>query len=205
MGLFSFAREALIPEDEARSLLLPYQQKLTDVWVKSMRDWKSVPPELRFRLSETAFVPPTNLFGFAQSHAREQFRPEDDSDIEWCELPNVFGFYIKKKLLVRFNALSRDHLVKTVTRTDHRQRYYNQEPIPGLVNSATRLTVGYTLDPSKTEIASIGASVQLGETLVYFFSLEPGEDMVLPVTVPSVPPTPTLPESTTQRKRRKPS
>ena len=96
--LFDFVSRELIAEKKARKLLAPFKQDLLCVWERSMKSWMNIPETERGRLGETSFLPSVNLYGFAQSYAKETFVDREDEGIEICEeIPNVIAMYIKRR------------------------------------------------------------------------------------------------------------
>ncbi|HEY4311355.1 MAG TPA: hypothetical protein VGN12_18040 [Pirellulales bacterium] len=189
--LFPFAVEHLLSEAEAKKVTEPHWGDLSSVWVSAITEWHSFSEEHRARLSSTPFVPPIVVFGFAQSFAREKFSNRDDDGIILCEGLGVFAFYIERKVLIRFNALARDHIVRQgYQSSDRKELYFRQEPIDGLNNDATRLTAGYLMNEAKTDLASVAISCQVGENLVYTFPIDGSNDSLLPLPTPQTSPSP---------------
>lgn len=192
--LFDFVTEQLLPEDNAKELLQPYRHELVQVWVKAWNHWKGLSEDTRARLGQTPFLPAINLFGFAQSYAKEIFSGRDSEEIVVCDrLHNVFGFYLKNKLLLRFNTLGADHIVhgtQNTTSTEHKELYFRQEPIYGLVNSATRLTIGSVANAAKTDLGCVVASCQVGDALHYSFQIDEADGISLAGPAATIPPQP---------------
>ena len=194
--LFKFVTDDFISEKKARSLLHPIERELAGVWNSAWQAMCSMDPEHRARLGETPYVPPIILFGFAQSYAREVFSDREEDGIEVCDrLPGVFSFYYQGKVLLRFNALSREFVVRNTSTSALKKRYFRQLPIRGLTNSADRLTVGYTLDESKTRLATIGVSLQVDEDLAFHLPIDGSAGSVFPLPQPSRSPVPQLPSN----------
>ena len=194
MALFSWLTEGLISEDEARRITQLYWEELTDVWRSAWEAWREMKESHRARLGETPCVPPVVLNGFAQSFARERFSGrEDEGLVPCCAIPNVFAIYIKPSVLLRFNSLSSEFVVRNTAQTDLKEAYFRQEPIPGIANSATRLTVGYVANEAKTDIACVAISLQLHEDLAYHFLIDGTDEGTLSIPAPTVAPTPIKP------------
>ena len=188
--LFPFATEHLVEEAKAKRLTKYIWSELTDVWSRSYREWNSMSEHHRSMLAATPFVPPVTLFGFCQAIAKETFAGREDEGIEVCDKLGVFAILVKRKLLLRFNGVDRDLIVRNTDRgTERKSAYFRQEPIPGL-GSATRLTVGCLPTPARSEVQAVVLSCQVGEGLHYAFQIDGGDDAVLPLPKPSSPPQP---------------
>lgn len=202
--LFEFVTEDLAPEDDAKALTQPIWSDLVEVWRSAQQDWDSLSEEHRARLLRTAFVPPIVVFGFAQSYAADTFSNREGDGIVQCDaLGGVFGFYIHEKVLLRFNVLDRHYLVRhSPNGSKKKTQYLRHEPIPGILNSATRLTAGYVANATKTGISSIRISCQVGEDLVYSFPIDGEADGPLSLPAPSEGPSPVGPDNTQLKKAR---
>jgi len=190
MEMFEYMTDHLVPKERAIQITRPFWSDLRDIWKFAWEDWYRVDEDLRARLSETAFVPPIMLFGFAQSRASELFSNREEEGIVRCtELCGVFGFYLRDKLLIRFNTLNQDGIVRNALNgSERKDHYYRQEPVSGLNNQATRLTVGYLPNATKTGLTSIRVSCQLGDSLFYSFPIDSDDhDHIPPETGNGVP------------------
>jgi hypothetical protein len=191
MSLFEFALEDLIDEEQARELIQPFRKDCVEVWKLSWERWGNWNEDDRRRLCETPTARPSVLNAFAQSFAKDLFNGMEGKGIESCDaIPGVFAFYIHQKALIRFNGLGSDFTVRINGASKLKRAYLNQEPLPKLLNSATRLTVGYTLDPLKTAMDSVHLSLQVGPDLVYHFPIEGAGTIALPSPAKSPSPYP---------------
>ena len=130
------------------------------------------------------------MFGFCQAIAKEVFAGREDDEIEVCDKLGVFAILVKRKLLLRFNGVDRDFIVRNTKRgTERKSAYFRQEPIPGL-GSTTRLTVGCLPTPTRSDVQAVVLSCQVGDSLHYAFRIDDGDDAVLPLPKPSTPPQP---------------
>lgn len=189
--LMSFVTRRLVKEDEARSLVAPIREDLLYVWTESVRRWNKLPEDDRARLSEWGLLPPTIRFGYSQSFAKERFRRREAEGIIECDALQVFTFYVKKRILIRFNSVdSRDLVVRNIDGDDSRQAYFSQERFPDIDSKATRLTCGYTMDAARANLASVVMSCQIGDDGFYSFSIENEEMKVLPMPLPTAGPKP---------------
>ena len=197
MSLFVFMTEHLIEEEEAKALTHPYWRELAKVWRLSWRRWRRLKEDDRRRLGDTPTVRPVMLNGWVQSFATETFSNRENDGVVVCDaIPGVFAFYIKDKLLIRFNGLSNGYIVHCDESNSKLKRdYFAQEPIRDINSHATRLTVGYTLNAAKTDMERIEISLQVGNDLVYHFPIHGGESMTLPVPTPKRPPELEMPTS----------
>jgi hypothetical protein len=201
MPLFEFLKEEMISEAEARATTEPYWAELTTVWCSAWERWGKMDEDDRRRLGETPCTPPVVLNAFAQSFAREVFSGREDEGLVVCDvIPNVFAFYINQRVLLRFNSLGADFVVHNTDRSPLKDDYFRQEPIYGIENAATRLTVGYLANEAKVEMACVAISLQFGPTPVYHFLIQ-SEEGALPIPAPVVPPQPAMPSE--QRPNRK--
>lgn len=191
MGLFSFVTEDLVGEGDARAITRPYWTDLTAVWCSAWKAWGEMDERHRARLGETPCTPPVVLNAFAQSFARERFLGREDEGLVECDvIPNVFAFYIKPRVLLRFNSLGEDFVVRNTGKSPLREAYFKQEPIPGIDSSATRLTVGYIPNQAKTGMACVAISLQVDRDRVYRFLIDGSDEGTLQIPGPSMTPTP---------------
>jgi len=194
MPLFPFVTEHLIEEREARATTGPYWADLTAVWCSAWQAWEKMDEGHRARLGETPCTPPVVLNAFAQSFARERFSGREDEGLVECDaIPNVFALYIKPRVLLRFNSLGRDFVVRNTDTSALKDAYFRQEPIPGIDDSATRLTVGYILNEAKTNMVCVAISLQHDHDPVYHFLIDGSDEGTLPISAPTVAPTPITP------------
>jgi hypothetical protein len=202
MSLFKFLTEDLVSESDARSITEPYWTELTGVWASAWREWQNMSDDHRRRLGETPYAPPVVLNSFAQSFARERFSNRESEGLVVCdEIPNVFTLYVQPHVLLRFNSFGTDFAVHNTDRSILKDAYFRQEPIPGLDNSATRLTVGYLADEAKVNIACVAISLQVGPDPVYYFLIDRAEQRAVPIPGPTVPRTPVTPREQLSRKK----
>jgi len=202
MTLFPFLAEEFIGEPEARAITRPYWSDLTAIWQSSWEAWKRIDERDRARLAETPWAPPVTVNAFAQSFARERFLGREDEGLEECTvIPNVFAFYATPRVLLRFNNLSKDFVVRNTDSSDLKDAYFRQEPIPGINSGATRLTVGYVLNEAKTEIGCVAISLQYAEARVYYFLIDKSDEGALPIPAATVPPISMPPIESLQKKR----
>jgi len=200
-SMTEFMTEDLINEGEARRTTEPYWADLTAVWCSAWDAWGKVDERHRARLGETPCTPPVVLNAFAQSFARECFSGREDEGLVECDaIPNVFALYIKPRVLLRFNSMGRDFVVRNTDTSALKNTYFRQEPILGIDSSATRLTVGYVPNEAKTSIACVAISLQLDHDPIYHFLIDGSDEGILPVPTPSVASAPT-PPSEQLRKR----
>lgn len=189
--LFDYMRSEFPSESEITSLVAPFRSDLASVWVQAWDSWAELPEEHRRRLGETATVPPITIYGFAQSFAKEVFLGRESEGITICDaIPGVFGIYIEETILLRFNSLCRGHVVSLVSASPLKKMYFHQEPIRGLINSATRLTVGYRQNAAHTELTGVELSLQLGDDLLYYIPLDDADDNTVAISRPESDPNP---------------
>jgi hypothetical protein len=202
MPLFPFVTEDFIEEPEARAITQPYWSDLTAVWQSSWEAWERIDERDRARLAETPWAHPVALNAFAQSFARERFSGREDDGLVECDaIPSVFAVYITPRVLLRFNGLSRDFVVRNTDRSDLKDAYFRQEPIAGINSAATRLTVGYVLNETKTEISCVAISLQHVQDPIYHFLIDKGDESALPIPAATVPPTPISPSELLAKKK----
>ena len=191
--LFEFRTEDLVSEVTAKELLFPFFGEFTSIWHRAWELYAQVPEEIRGRLAETSFIPAVNIFGLAQSLAKETFSNRENEGLVVCNELGVFGVYVEEKLLLRFNTLDSNHLVHNTqckTSTERREQYYAQEPIYGINNSATRLTIGGIANAAKTGLESVVVSCQVGDSLHYSFSTDNADGAVIAGPAGTVSPQP---------------
>ncbi|MGE3637376.1 MAG: hypothetical protein AB7G28_02375 [Pirellulales bacterium] len=205
MGLFEFVTEELVDEEAAIAATKPVWADLAKVWKQSWRRWHKLSEDNRRRLLETPTARPVMLNAFAQSFAIERFSGRESEGLVVCDaLPHVFAFYIDDRILIRFNGLNNGHIVHLdASHSQLKRDYFSQEPIRKINNDATRLTVGYTLDALRTDMASIEVSCQVGNDLVYHFPIDGRDKVSLPLPTPKEPPTPKMPNAALTKKNPK--
>lgn len=191
MGLMPFSVEHLIQKPQAIELTKPFWPEMLSVWVSAWDEYAKVSEEHRAMLSHTAFVPPMLVFGFTQFFAKQTLTGREAEGLVLCTgLHGVVGFYINEKILFKFNSVDEDGVVRHCTNSEHKESYFRQESLFDLNNEATRLTVGCVSNPTKTGIASILISCQVGEDLYYSFPIDGGDEAVLPIPSPTTAPSP---------------
>ena len=201
MSVFEFIKEDLLGERVARELITPFRSELVLVWERAWEHWHGFSEDVRRRLTESPLHRPIILNGLAQSFAREQFSGRERDGLVVCDaIPGVFTLYIHERLLLRFNGLDRDHVVRLDGATRLKKDFFGQVRIYGLNNDATRFAVGFTLDPSKTEMEHVEMSLQYGNTPIYHIELDDEAGAVEPLPSPKVGPFPILPSEAIRTK-----
>jgi len=188
--LMEFVTQRLVKEDEVRSLIAPIRENLVFVWTEAVERWNSLPEDDRARLSEWGILPAIIRFGYSQSFAKEKFQGRENEGIVECDALQVFTFYVRDKILLRFNSVDRKHVVLNVDGDDGKETYFRQEPMPGIDSNATRLTCGYMMDAAKANLVSVVISCQVGEDCHYWFPIDNAEMQVLPLPGPTKTPEP---------------
>ncbi len=102
----------------------------------------------------------------------------------------MFLVYIQGKLLLRFNRLGSNHIVRLSGGSKQKKAFFNQAPIATLDNSATRIVAGYVLDGAGIEMESIEISCQVGDDCHYNFPIDIEEGGVSAFPSPAVAPSP---------------
>ena len=81
-----------------------------------------------------------------------------------------FKIYVNGMAVLRFKRIGSDGIARNL-RTDQQIDYYNDVPIRGL-HRGTRMTAGYLLNATETEIADIRITRQFGrDRLLWWFSI----------------------------------
>lgn len=183
-NLFDMVPEGYLTEDEAKKELAPITSRLVGVWRFAWKTWLDLPAEFR------GMMHPRTRAGIvhdlAVAKAKEEFR--DVVTAEPCEALGFFKRYIGERVLIRLKRVSQDHLACNI-QTEQQKLYYLHEPIDGIRDGYTRLTIGYTLNATHLEIDRIVASLQNGlETLAYSFYLDEDDKVIaLPVEPAPLP------------------
>ncbi len=185
MGLlFEWVPPDKLTSVQARELLAPFCSRLCTIWCDAWADWKSeVTIEGRSRLSNRSRASCVN--DFAVERAKEMFAGVEG--VEACSLLGFFKLYVGDGAgaVLRFKRLNREKLAMNV-KTDQQIRYYQDEHIPGIRGEFTRLTVGYMLNLTETDIEDILLTYQLGRhrsSLRWWFSIFDNAEMLgLPAT-----------------------
>jgi hypothetical protein len=192
--LFPFAKEGLLGEEDARRITQPYWSEFNEVWKSAIDLYQKQDEDFRARLGEAPCVPPINLNFLAQSFARERFSGREAEGLVECRaIPNTYTLYVTRQVLLRWNCFGRDFVVHNTNTTNLKDKYFRQEPIDGIEPSATRLTVGYRLNETKTDLAVVAISLQVDEDLGYYFFIDGTDDGTLSIPAPIEPPAPIRP------------
>lgn len=96
-------------------------------------------------------------------------RIEDGEVVKKCSL-GFFKVYFQSpqgSIVVRFLKLKSDGRVSLTGRRQPTRRYYHGSHLNNIRPTATRLTVGYILDPLGTEIADVRITRQVGEDVLW--------------------------------------
>ena len=92
--------------------------------------------------------------------------------------------------MVRLKRLNRGHLACNI-KTEQTKKWYRHEPVQGVRDWVTRLTVGYVLNATETGIDYIAASLQHGlKACIYWFELKAGAGelpVITPIPLPKIP------------------
>jgi hypothetical protein len=191
MSLFEFEVEELIKEHEAKPLLVPIAKLLRRVWTRSWKRYLAINEQDRARIEETPTARPGLLSAFAQHFAKHYFAEGAVDGVVPClQIPGVYILEVQKRILLRFNGLTQDRVVRIDHGTPLKKEYFQQEPIRGLNNSASRLTVGYVLDEAGIALRSIEISLQKGDALVFSFPIEPRGTIPMPIPAAEPPQAP---------------
>jgi hypothetical protein len=181
-NLFDMVPDGYLTEEEAKKELAPFASKLVAIWRSAWNTWLALPAEFRGKM-----LPRTRaniVHDLAIAQAKEDFR--DVATAETCEALGFFKLYIGERVLIRLKRVNQDHLACNI-QTEQQRLYYLHESIGGIRDGYTRLTIGYTLNPTHLEIDRIVASLQNGlETLAYSFYLD-ADDKVIAVPVEPTP------------------
>jgi len=181
--LFEWVPEDKLTSDQARELLSPHCERLRSTWCDAWSSWNSeVTSDGRGRLTTRSRSSCVN--DFAVERAKEMFAGIDG--VECCPILGFFKLYVENKAVLRFKRLNRDKLAMNV-KTEQQVAYYQDEHIPGIRAGCTRLTIGYMLNLTETEIEDILVTYQLGRqrsSLRWWFSILGDADTLgLPATV----------------------
>jgi len=201
--VFDFELEGLLTRDQAIQLVGPLKQPLANCWQFAWRDWDALPEEFRARVSASPIARANVLNALAVSYAKELLPA--GVGIEPCDDLHFFKIYVTQGPLaavLRFNGLGRDGAVHNINSSDQKHDYFCNLPIAGLRNDVTRLTVGYSVDPSKSRIQDITISLQIGEDLIYDIPIDDEHIEQLPVPEPAPPSAPTATRVTMKGQRK---
>ena len=196
--LFDMVPERRLSSDEAKELLAPFAAELCSCRQFAWLAWnEQVSADRRERLTSRSRS--SCLNDFAVERAKEVFAGYED--VEGCSLLGFFRLYVGTKAVLRFKRLNRDKLAMNI-RTEQQVAYYCDEHIPGIRPDRTRLTIGYILNPTETDIDDILITYQHGrKNLLWSFSLFDGAETIAIPQPAATTPTPIAiqPKTTTTK------
>lgn len=180
-NLFDMVPNGYLTEEEAKNELMPFSAGFVSVWRNAWKTWLELPPEFRGMMQPRTRANIVNDLAVAK--AKELFR--DEPAAQTCEALGFFKLYIGERIVIRLKRLDQGHLACNI-QTDQQKRYYRHDHIVHIKDGCTRLTIGYTLNPTHLEIDRIVASLQNGlENLAYSFFLDDeGQVTAIPVPTP---------------------
>ena len=149
-----------VSEEEAKQILEPHLSTLSNCLKIAWQQWESFDqkaPELRFPLA------PRTRACFIYDHICHEIKHqfEGKSGVTIDDKPGFLLLNIENLLLIRFkklNTASQGNNIPTI-----QQNIYNlQLELPGIPNSAARITIGYLLDKVQTAIKDIRVTFPVG-------------------------------------------
>jgi len=193
MGLFRWEIEDLLTELEARELLAPFFSHLDSCPVTAWDRWHA-------GVSESVLHDISSMqrggciHDLTIAEAKKTFTPAQNEGVELCQRLGIFKLYFTgtndKLAVVRFRKLPVTGLLPPEQMSEQCQKWYWNEPLPGVRSSYTRLTCGYVLDAVELGIADVMIVLQVKDSIVWRFSIHEGaEGIRVPVQpLPSVLP-----------------
>ena len=173
-------RPNLLSKRGVESITKPYHDALVETYVLSFNRYITcVDEDYRASIEQSPTVKPSMLQAYAVALAIEEFEQVDadafGARISHCGLPNVRMILIQRgrnKILLRWKKLSSDLIVpRSCMGSQKAQDYFNHDPVAEVDNSATRVTMGYTVDPTGTTLTGVYLSSQVGEVLRFSIEL----------------------------------
>jgi hypothetical protein len=183
--LFQPWPEGLLSQDKAQRLMAQYADRFSQIWRDAWGIWEQgIAPELR------SYLRPSTRSGIIHDAAVARAREilAEDEGIEFCKHLGFAKIYVEGIAVIRLKRVGRDHLAKNI-KTRQQRRWYAHKPIDGVRDDVTRLTVGYTLNATQTDLDRIVVSLQYGlKDLVYSFFLDEAAGEMPAITpMPSQP------------------
>jgi hypothetical protein len=203
MLFFDFAVEHLVLEDKAIKSTMPFWKELTALWADAWTHYNNIPEETRHLINPNPKAGCLN--SIAGNLALQRFSDREDEGLRICTKLQFVKLYIKKTIVLRFNSLTSNMVVRGIKASPQKESYFRQEPVDGMLNSATRFTVGYRADAANAKLDRVAISLQVGEACAYYFFIDRQDEAAMPVPQPQVPPTvppPTSPKTQSQKLRR---
>lgn len=184
MPLFADWPEHYMDLPTARRLLEPHAPQFNAAWDHALTMFNGTSDQFR---AATRAVTRANIM---HDHSSDFLRTALGGvpGITFCERLGFFKIYVENEhgdvAVVRNKHLDLNYLASNV-KTEQQQRWYAHDPMEDIRNEATRLTIGYTLNPTQTEIDDVIVSLQHFDDLVYYFSLRnEGNIYAAPVMAP---------------------
>jgi hypothetical protein len=187
-GFFDFHTEGYPTKEEIQPILDPFVDRFATCWQRGWGRWDGLAEDDRSRLSPIARA--VFVQNIAVSFVKETFAGVDG--IVTCEELGFFKVYIQNAVILRMKRLDRDYLASNVE-TEQQKRYYRQLPMAGIINGLPRISLGYRLNVAKTAMDDILVSFQVGDDLLWYYSIDPLEGKgVKPMPSPIEPTGPTV-------------
>jgi hypothetical protein len=168
MAFFSWALDGLVTEPEAKRTLAPFVDLLTTSFYGAWNEWLALPAESRSKIG------PMHRGGvihaFVVKRAIDAVIALNDSSVELCTR-GFFKIYFRRSVVVRLKKLGTDGRVPINGTRKATRLYYSGAKMKTVRSSCTRLSVGYRLDPTETEIRDIRIVHQIRDEIAWSYAI----------------------------------
>lgn len=168
MGVFPWALEGLVAQPEVKTIVSPFTDLLANAFYGGWNEWLSLPAESRSKIG------PMHRGGviheFAVKRAIAEIVAGNDPAIEICTL-GFFKIYIGRVLVLRLKKLTSDGRVPVRGARKQTRYYYANRALTTVRNNHTRLSVGYRLDPTETDVLDVRVLQQIGDQVAWSYAI----------------------------------
>jgi hypothetical protein len=200
--LFNFATEHLLSESRGIKITKPLWAELTAIWSDAWDMFKDITEDTRRRIERSPIAKAGVLNALAADLALERFSDRQDERIEICTKLQFVKLYITKYVVLRFNALTSNMVVRNIRSSPQKETWFLQEPMTDVRSTATRYTVGYRPDAAHANLDRVAISLQVGDTPAYYFFIDGREEGTQPIPTPQVPPQAPPPKTQSDKLRK---
>lgn len=173
-------RPNLLSRRVVERITRPYREALIETYYHSFARYITcIDEDYRASIEQSPTVRPSMLQAYAVSQGIRELQEIDEDSfgtrITHCRLPNLKMVMLQRsrnKIILRWKKLNSDLLVPRQSMCSQKAHdYFNHEPVPEIDNTATRITIGYTVAPTGCVLTGVYLSSQIGETLRFAIEL----------------------------------
>jgi len=160
---------SLVSETEARSILRPFERLLFECVLDAWASWSSIcASHPHVRIASRGRGRSGLVYELIVENVRTRF--QEIKNVAVTEARGFVEIYIDGKVALRFKKVN-NKLRSSNYPTKQQLLYSNQLPLFGDSLVAARLTVGYQLDPTASEITKVAVIYPKGRNPVWAYTI----------------------------------